>query len=300
MKTAVATLCALLAAPCAFAQSEAALKEYFEGKSVIVKLDMPAAQTGVDVNADARRPIDFDDYSARLKANGVAIHSGDSVMVTKVKVKDKLIEFQLAGGGYGTSGDDTSTSVYVPSTPKSNREKDLERAVKDETDSARKRRLQRELDDLRHDREREDQRNKAASEVASEQKRQRIAEQRLHGGSRFNIRYQEGVPPGVTPGGIMAALTDYVEFPFADHAERSGRFETDLARATAATSPSPLSLRKGMGWDDVRHALGEPQKIADRMEGRLKVTSATFTSGDHQIDADFVEGVLIKYSISSK
>ena len=58
---------------------------------------------------------------------------------------------------------DTSTSVYVPSTPKSNREKDLERLVKQETDSDRKRRLQRELDDLRHEREREDQRNKAAA-----------------------------------------------------------------------------------------------------------------------------------------
>jgi hypothetical protein len=301
MKTGVATLCALFAAPCAFAQSEAALKEYFEGRTVIVRLDMPAAQTGVDVNADARRPIDFDEYSARLKANGVAIRSGDSVMVTKVKLKDKLIEFQLAGGGYGTSGDDTSTSSYVASTPKSNREKDLEREVKGETDSARKRRLQRELDDLRHEREREDQRNKAAAEIASEQKRLRIAEQRLHGGSRFNIRYQDGVPPGVTPGGIMAALSDYVEFPFAGSAAaRPGRFETDLARAEAGAASSPLSLKKGMSLDDMRRALGEPEKTADRMEGRLKVTTATFTSGDHRIEADFVEGVLIKYSISSK
>jgi len=286
MKTAVATLCALLAAPCAFAQSEAALKEYFEGKSVVVKLDMPAAQTGVDVYADARRPINFDDYSARLKANGVAIHSGDSVLITKIKLKDKLIEFQLAGGGYGTAGDDTSTSSYASSTPKSNREKDLERAVKEETDPARKRRLQRDLDDMRHEREREDQRNKAAAEVVSEQKRQRIAEQRLHGGSRFNIRYDDGVPPGVTPGGVMAALADYVAFPFADR------------RAPAAIS-SPLSLRKGMRWEDVRRAFGEPEKTADRMEGRLKVTAATFTSGDQRIETEFVEGVLIKYSISS-
>jgi len=301
MKIGVATLCAMLAVPCAFAQSEAALKEYFEGKTVIVKLDMPAAQTGVDVNADARRPIDFDAYSARVKANGIAIHSGDSVMVTRVRLKDKLIEFQLAGGGYGTTGDDTSTSVYVPSTPKSNREKDLEREVKAETDSARKRRLQRDLDDLRHEREREDQRNKAASEVASEQKRQRIAEQRLHGGSRFNIRYQDGVPPGVTPGGIMAALSDYVEFPFAGNAaSRPGRFETDLARPDAGTASSSMSLRKGMSWDDVRRLLGVPEKTADRMEGRLKVTAATFTSGDHQVEAEFVEGILIKYSIASK
>ncbi len=299
MKAAVAALCVMLAAPAASAQSEDALKQFFEGKAVVVRLDMPATQTGVDVYADARRPLDFDEYSARLKATGVAIHAGDSVMVTKVKLKEKLIEFQLAGGGYGTAGDDTSTTVYVPSTPKSNREKDLEREVKQETDPARKRRLQRDLDDVRREREREDQRNKAASAVASEQKRQRIAEQRLHGGSRFNIRYQNGVPPGVTPGGIMAALADYVEFPSADRPSAApGRFEAGLDRRPASASPMPL--RKGMSWDDVRRAFGEPEKTTDRLEGRLKVTSATFTSGDQRVDTEFVEGVLIKYSISSR
>jgi hypothetical protein len=294
MKNGVAALCALLASPCAFAQSEDALKVFFEGKTVVVKLDMPAAQTGVDIYADARRPMNFEEYSDRLKAVGVAIRSGDAVMVTKIKVKDKLIEFQLAGGGFGTAGDDTSASVYVPSTSKSNREKDLEREVKDETDAARKRRLQRELDDVRREREREDQRNKAAAAVASEQKRQRIAEQRLHGGSRFNIRYQNGVPPGVTPGGIMAALADYVDFPFAGPASvPSGRFEAELA-------PSSAPVRKGMSWDDVRRSFGDPEKTTERMEGRLKVTSATFTKGDQRLEADFVEGVLIKYSISSR
>jgi hypothetical protein len=289
MKAAAATLCALLAAPCAFAQSEDALRQYFEGKTVVVKLDMPAAQTGVDVYADARRPLNFDEYSARLKANGVAIHSGDTVMVTKIRVKDKLVEFQLAGGGYGTAGDDTSTSVYVPSVPKSNREKDLERDVKAETDPARKRRLQRDLDDVRREREREDQRSKAAAAVASEQKRQRIAEQRLHGGSRFNVRYQNGVPRGITPGGIMAALAEYVDFRFA------------AAASPRTTTPvSASALKKGMMWDDVRRAFGEPEKTSDRMEGRLKVTTASFASGDQLIEADFVEGVLIRYSISSR
>ncbi len=93
MKAAVATLCAVLTAPCAFAQSEDALKQYFEGKTVVIKLDMPATQTGVDVYADARRPLNFDEYSARLKSTGVAIHAGESVMITKIKLKDKLSRF---------------------------------------------------------------------------------------------------------------------------------------------------------------------------------------------------------------
>jgi len=294
MKTAAATFCVLLAAPCAFAQTEDALKEFFEGKMVVVKLDMPATQNGIDVYADARRPINFDEYSARVKATGIAIRSGEPVMVTKIKLKEKLIEFHLGGGGYGTAGDDTDTSVYVPSTPKSNREKALERDVKNETDSARKRRMQNELDDLRREREREDQRNKVVSAAASEEKKRRIAEQRLHAGSRFNVRYQDAVPRGVTPGGVMAALADYLEFPSANGGPRAGRPVPEPVREASG------SLRKGMSWDEARDALGEPEKTADRMEGRLKVTTATYSRGDQRVEADFVEGVLIKYSISSK
>jgi len=296
MKTLIAAGCLVFAATQASAQSEAALKDYFEGKSVIVRLDMPATQEGVDIYADARRPLNFDEYSARVKATGIAIRSGDSVMITKVKLKDKLIEVQLAGGGYGTASDDTSTSVYIPSTSKTSREKTLERAVKDETDSARKRRLQNELDDLRKDREREDSRNRAISAAASEEKKRRIADQRLHGGSRFNLRYQDGVPSGVTPGGIMATLAEYVEFPFTDRVTRPGpQVAVSGGRDTASAT-----LRKGMTWQDAEDLYGKPDQSSERMEGKLKVVTAIFTRGDQRIQAEFVEGVLIRYSISSK
>src|SRR5918993_1177530 len=220
------------------AQSEAELKDFFEGKSVRVKMDMPATQQGIDVYPDARRPINFEEYSARVKASGISIKNGDSVMVTRVRVKDKIIEFQLAGGGYGTFGDDTSGSVYTASTPKSNREKDLEKLVKSETDAARKRRLQRELDDLRSDRAREDLRNQTAATAASEAKKARIADTRLHSGSRFNIRYQNGVPPGLGADGIMRALAEYVEFPFAtDRPQLAGSRNTAPALVSDTRRP---------------------------------------------------------------
>lgn len=301
MKTLIAVACMLSAAPQAFAQSEASLKEYFEGKSVIVKLNMPATQNGVDIYADARRPLNFDEYSARLKSTGIAIKSGDSVMITRIRLKDKLIEFQLGGGGYGTLGDDTDASVYVPAAAKTSREKSLERDVKTESDPARKRRMQNELDDLRREREREDQRNKAATASATEEKKRRIAEQRLHAGSRFNIRYQDGVPAGVTPGGIMAALAEYVEFPFNDRVTRP-------VKSDPAPSPTALrgmmagtgAVRKGMTWQEAQDEIGKPDHTSDRMEGKLKVTTAVFSKGDQRIEAEFVEGVLIKYSISSR
>jgi hypothetical protein len=283
----------------AYAQSEAELKDFFEGRSVRVKIDMPATQEGIDVYPDARRAIDFSQYSARLKSTGIAIRSGDSVLVTKVRVKDKLIEFQLAGGGFGTFGDDTSTSVSVPSVSKSRREKDLEKLVKDETDSARKRRLQRELDDLRNDREREDSRNRAAAASASEVKKARIATDRLHSGSRFNVRYQNGVPPGLGPDGVMRALAEYVEFPFATDRPDTPSRQTGVAdtrRQMAGTG----AIYKGMTMSEVEQALGKPEKTSDRNEGTLKVVTATYSRDDQRITAEFVEGVLIRYSISSK
>jgi hypothetical protein len=287
----------LVAAP-VHAQNEAALKDYFEGRTVVVKMDMPATADGVDVWPDARKAVDFSQYAARLKSDGIAIRSGEPIVVTKVRVKDKLIEFQLGGGGFGTFGDDTSTSVYIPPAEKTQREKDLEREIKGETDRDRKRRMQNELDDLRKDREREDARNQARKAQAEEEKKQRVAQQRLHGGSRFNIRYQNGVPSGLGPDGIMRALADYVDF----------RGSGAPAASPPAASPGdarliaaePGALRKGMTFAEVADALGQPEKMTDRMEGTLRVTAAVFTRNDQRIQAEFVEGVLVKYSISSR
>lgn len=293
-------LVAVTCAP-AYGQSEPELRDFFEGKSVIVKLDMPATQEGVDVFPDARRAIDFAQYSARVKNTGIAIRNGETVLITKIRLKDKLIEFQLAGGGYGTFGDDTG-SVTAPTVAKSNREKDLERLVKTETDADRKRRLQRELDDLRNERAREDSRNRTSALAAEEAKKARIATTRLHSGSRFNIRYQEGVPRGLGPEGVMRALAEYVEFPFANDRRPASRDRVTaqpvLTEPPAA--PAASALRKGMTLAEVEQSLGRPEKSTNRIEGTLRVVTATYSRGDQVVTAEFVEGVLIKYSIASK
>src|SRR6185295_15478365 len=72
----------------AAAQSEAALKSYFEGRRVTIRLDMPGSASGVDVHADASRAVDFKRYNNDLKRYGAAIRSGESVPITLVKVKD--------------------------------------------------------------------------------------------------------------------------------------------------------------------------------------------------------------------
>jgi len=280
-----------LAVPAA-AQDEAALRSYFEGKRVTLLMDMPGDADGVDVHADARRAIDYDKYKDHLKRYGAAIRSGDTVVVTLVKVKKDLIEFQLGGGGFGTFGDDTSTSANIPLIEKTSREKELEKRVKDEDDRDRRRRLERELDDLRDRRERENRRIMAERAQIEERKRERLAEQRLGGGSRFNLRYEDRVPTGMRPEDVMAALAEYVNFG----ASPAG------SRGTVAPRPAGdlTMLRKGLSRADAERLLGPPSSSSERREGGLLVTTLVFNVADQRATADFVDDVLIRYTIMSR
>lgn len=196
----------------ASAQSENDLKNFFEGKRVEVKIDMPASKDGINVYPERERQIDYGKYAQSLKTYGTSLLEGDRIMITKIKVKDKHIEFQLGGGGYGTFGDETG-SVYVPTANKSRREKNLERELRDETDDRRRRRIRRELEDLREDRRREDNENRAEAAVAEEIAKARVQEKRLQGGSRFNIRFDRKlIADDLTPRVIMDALAEYLYF----------------------------------------------------------------------------------------
>jgi hypothetical protein len=279
-----------LAAPAA-AQNEAALKSYFEGKRVTLRIDMPGTSDGVDVHADASRAIDFNHYKDDLKRYGTAIRAGDAILVTLVKVKKDLIEFQLGGGGFGTFGDDTSTSANIRLVEKSDREKQLEKRIRDEDDKERRRELQRDLDGLRDRRERENRRIMAERERIQEQKRERLADERLRGGSRFNLRYDDRVPSGMRPEDVMAALAEYVNFGGGP-----------APRAVAAQSPAGdlTMLRKGLSRADAERLFGAPASSSERREGGLLVTTLVFNAGDQRATVDFVDDVLIRYTIISR
>jgi hypothetical protein len=299
---ALLTLLLLVAPTVAAGQSEAALREYFEGRTVKVRIAMPGTEDGVDVYPGTAKPLDFPRHADRLKDNGTALRAGDEALVTKVKLKAKLIEFQLDGGGYGTMGDETSSSVSVSSAPKTKREQNLEGELKRETDPAKRRAIKEELDDLKASRAREDSRNRARVAEAEEAKKANIRQRRLEGGSRFNLRYKNGVPASaLTPVGIKEALAAYVEFPEATAAVNSASPPPALPVAGApATRPAAGGLpRKGMLLADVDRLLGTPQKSTDRMEGRLKVTSRVYSTNGGVVTAEFVEGVLIRYTMTS-
>jgi hypothetical protein len=293
----------LLAAPLR-AQSEADLKRHFEGKRVTLRIAMPGTEAGVDVYPGTDRPLDYPRYADRLKDHGTAIRAGADAMITKIRVKSKHIEFHLDGGGYGTMGDETSTSVSVPSTPKSKREKNLEGELRREKDPVRRRELQEELDDLRNAREREDARNRAEVADAEEQKKQNLRQRRLEGGSRFNLRYRDRLPDEVlTPTGLEQALAEFVAFPslpvgtFASTEGDPG--EDEAAPATGVAPRTGLSF-KGMTAGEVERQLGEPLQSSEREEGALRVVTRIYRFGDGRVTAEFVEDVLFRYSVTSE
>jgi len=287
MRATIALLALVACASPALAQSEDQLRAFFEGKSVRVKLDMPGSSEGVDVYPASIMPIDFPKHASRLKRFGTAYRRGDEAQVTKVKLKGDHIEFQLGGGGYGTFGDDDSPYVSVPALSKSEREKNLEKDLAQTKDPALRRKLREELDGLRRQRERADARNRAEAAQAEQIKVANIRQRRLEGGSRFNLRYDSDVPAeALVPGSVMRALADYVDF-------------SSLSEARPEGSARPVELRKGLTVEEVDAILGRPESITQRKEGTLAVSTSTYRNSDRRITAEFVEGVLVRFTITS-
>ena len=294
-----------LASPPLAAQSEPALREYFEGKTVTVKQAMPGTEEGVDIYPGTEKPLDYPRYAGRLKKYGTALRSGESALITKIRVKSKHIEFQLDGGGYGTMGDETSTNISTAATPQTRREKNLEAEVRRETDPAKKRAIREELDDLKREREREDARNRAAVAEAQEHRKENVRQRRLEGGSRFNIRYRDQLPgSALTPDGVMSALARYVDFGDVQQqaaAPTQGGVGGSTVPWHFPNTPQarPGHPHKGMLLQEADALLGTPVKNAERKEGALKVQTREYATPSGRVTAEFVEGVLIRYTISS-
>jgi hypothetical protein len=301
----MALLLLLVAAAPLRAQSEDQLRRYFEGRRVTLKIAMPGTEQGVDIYPGTDRPLDYPKYAERLKDNGTAIVAGDDAMITKIRVKSKHIEFQLDGGGYGTMSDETSTSVYVAPTAKSQREKSLEGQLEREKDPVKRRDINQELDDLRTAREREDGRNRAEVADAEEQKKMALRMRRFEGGSRFNVRFRDRLPDSVlTPEGLQAALAEYVVFPeLPVNTAVASPADQPAAREDVGAAPLPGPRdrlpRKGMTVDEVEALLGAPVQSNERPEGTLRVVTRTYRSPDGVVTAEFVDDVLFRFSMRS-
>ncbi len=227
---------ATIGAPVAGAQ-ESALQAAFEGKQVVVLLDMPGTQQGVDIYPDRPNALDANNYGKRMKSFPVSLRAGDSAMITKVKVNGKRIEFQLGGGGFGTAGDSTDTAVHFTPADKSQREKDLEDQINNTDDPDQKRYLQRQLDDVRRQRERDDRRNQQIAQQDAERRQQQVTANRMTGGSRFNLNYNSKVPDNISPHDVMLALSKWVSFPTATFGDQNIPNQNPPAAQNAVSAP---------------------------------------------------------------
>ena len=282
------------------AQNPDALSPYFEGKQVTVKIDMPATQKGVDIYPNRQPTLDAKSYGDRLKQFGVSLQKGDTTMVTKVKVNKDNVEFQLGGGGYGTAGDNTDTSVHFTPADKSDREKELENQLSNETDPDRRRSLQRELDNVRRDRERRDAYNQARAQDDAARRTDQIGMKRQQGGSRFNIRVNtKAMGDSLTPQVIQDALAQYVSFS-GNAAGASGGVYPNAGGPAGPGADQVSGLKKGMTREQVEAMFGPAVEAHDRTENGMSMTSCTYKSADEKVQADFVNGVLVQYSVSSR
>jgi hypothetical protein len=288
------------------AQNDSALRQAFEGKVVSVKIDMPATSKGVDVYPLDPMAVDFREVAQRLKDNSTSLRIGQPVMVTKVLVKkNSHIEFQLGGGGYGTFGDNTSDGSGLNAVTQG--ETKAEKALRDSISKAqgptKRKQFEKELASLRSERERENSRAEAEAKQAQSVIEANLRAKRAESGSRFNVRYRNGIPAdALTPDGLMRALAQYVDFGSAGAAAASGGASsgTPGQPLTSANSsrPMPTSLRKGLMLEDVEAILGPAATAGETKEGTLTVLKRTYRKDGQKIAASFVNGVLIDFAIT--
>jgi hypothetical protein len=297
----------LFSAPAVGQGAAAAIQSYFTGKQVIVNIDMPGSQKGIDLRFNKPTPMDWKEYGSRVKQFGVAIHQGDVARVTAVVVKNDMIEFQLDGGGFGTFGDDTTTTVTAKPVEKSDYEKSLEKQIADTDDPDKKKQLQRELDRERARRERQDAVNQQQAQYASQMKAQTVAQNRLAGGSRFNLRWSGSIPADqLTPEAVMQRLSEYVDFKGSQPASAAASAPNNAVAAQPASAahdadtPATAKLKRGMKIEEVTTLFGPGKQLSESVGDQgLKTQVYEYTSGDRHVEVTYVDGLVVRYSISS-
>ncbi len=286
----------LVLAPLAGADdaTEQSLKRHFEGRDVVVLIDMPASQAGVDVYPEREYPLDYGKASGRIGDDGASIRRGQRVTVTRVHLKDDLIEFHLGGGGFSQFRHGSST-IPARITPKSSHERDLERRLQRESDPDERREIRRDLDRVRRQREYLDEQNRAMAEVVNEQRRQRDHERAVDMGSRFNIRFEKKDVPADyrTPDGVVRALEKYVDF--LSLAPRPPRRPEDLVADGAGNASLDVPrAHKGMTREEVEASYGRPQREDRSREGELQVTVAAYEQDGERVEVTYVDDVAVR------
>lgn len=266
---------------------ERVLKQFFEGRSVTVRIDMPATEKGIDISVGRAEPLDPGSLDDRLAQTGVSIREGARVPITKVHLKGDLIEFQLAGGGFDWVWD--TQSRVSPETGESRRERDLEKRLREEKDPDRRHELEHELKDARRDREREERYRREAADAENARRDQQDHQRALFKGSRFNLRWDDRVPaPAETPQAVMELLSPWVDFsglPGAPPPPGPPRRADDERQNLD-------DVRTGMSWADVQDRWGAPDQLESRRDDDMRRALAIYRG--RGLELTFVNDILVR------
>ena len=175
----------------------------------------------------------------------------------------------------------------------------MEREIANTTDDDKRRRLQRDLDRERARRQRQEADNQDAAMVASQIKSQKVADDRLRGGSRFNLRWPGSIPADQkNPDAVKKLLADYVSF---DSPEQAGPPPPSMQNAAGDSSiPATAQLKRGMKMGEVSNLFGPGKQISESVStDGLKTQLFEYVTGDRRVDVTYVEGLVVRYSISS-
>ena len=157
-----------------------------------------------------------------------------------------------------------------------------------------------ELDRLRRDRQHDERENSAESKQAQAMEKQRLGEKALSAGSRFNVRYPDGVPTdALTPDALMATLERYVDFRAPEVGSGAGDSRDDRAMGRDG-GENGRALRKGATLADVAALYGPAISTTSRTDCGWGVTTNRYRKGPQRVEATFIEGVLVRYTLSEE
>jgi hypothetical protein len=189
------------------------LKRALEGRTVLVKFDMPASEEGVDVViAKKDAMIDQTKLDRIVAQNGIAISRGAKAHITGIHYMKNGLSIEFDGGG--SPSQEWVVSGMVLSEPaataKSSRELDLERSMATESNTSNLWNLRSELDYERQRRQRQDERNLQAFQEAVRLRDRYISENRKSWGSRVNIIFRNN-KESLSLKDLSTAMAKYVE-----------------------------------------------------------------------------------------
>ena len=128
----------------------------------------------------------------------------------------------------------------------------------------------------------------------------------MHGGSRFNLRWKDAIPSDDrSPDAIAHLLVGVHRLP----ARRPGGGNAQPAYGSAPPpsgyAPAPanqgMQIQRGMKLNDVAAVYGQGRMVSESTsEYGMKTQVIEYQMGESIATVTYVEGVVVRYSISSR